>query len=332
MSVSTAGRRARPAFPAALLSSVLSAVLAFGLSACGVGAGNSGGVGDARETSFDTALDALPKADAVPPAADARDVSFAGYVGDVTPVTTDAAPALPVNLTDADGEDVTVTDVSRIVPLDISGTISRTLAGLGLRDNIVGRSVSSMEPSLADLPVVTHGGHSISAEAVLNLDPTLIILNDSIGPEDAVQQIRDAGVPVVKLEDPEYTEESVRESITTVADVVGLSGEGRTLADRAADEADRARSAIGDLASGATGGTPLPSETWPLAPPAALPCAPLSSTPAGTEGCSTFSAPTPAPVSSSRGSGRSTWPRRTASRTWLRRTRRHWRNLTPTSS
>lgn len=257
MSVSTAGRRARPAFPAVLLSSVLSTVLAFGLSACGVGAGNSGGVGDARETSFDTALDALPKADAVPPAADARDVSFAGYVGDVTPVTTDAAPALPVNLTDADGEDVTVTDVSRIVPLDISGTISRTLAGLGLRDNIVGRSVSSMEPSLADLPVVTHGGHSISAEAVLNLDPTLIILNDSIGPEDAVQQIRDAGVPVVKLEDPEYTEESVRESITTVADVVGLSGEGRTLADRAADEADRARSAIGDLASGATGGTPL---------------------------------------------------------------------------
>lgn len=251
MSVILSGRRRRP------LAAVTALLLTVGLTACGVGSDNGGSVGDAEETSFDAAVGDFPTADDVPTASGSRDVSYAPYVGDVTPVTEDADPALPVSLTDADGNDVSVDDVSRIVPLDISGTISRTLAGLGLRDNIVGRSVSSMEPSLADLPVVTHGGHSISAEAVLNLDPSLIILNPSIGPEDAVQQIRDAGIPVVMMEDPEYGAEAVSESITTVADIVGLPEEGRKLAERAADEADDARSTIRDLADAATDGTPL---------------------------------------------------------------------------
>jgi iron complex transport system substrate-binding protein len=251
MSVFLPGRRRRP------LAAVTALLLTVGLTACGAGSENGGGVGDAEETSFDAAVEDFPTADDVPAASEARDVSYASYVGDVTPVTEDAEPALPVSLTDSDGNDVTVDDVSRIVPLDISGTISRALAGLGLRDNIVGRSVSSMEPSLADLPVVTHGGHSISAEAVLNLDPTLIILNPSIGPEDAVQQIRDAGIPVVMMEDPEYGAEAVSESITTVADIVGLPEEGKQLAERAADEADEARSTIKDLADAATDGTPL---------------------------------------------------------------------------
>ncbi|WP_297005852.1 hemin ABC transporter substrate-binding protein [uncultured Corynebacterium sp.] len=255
MSVILSGRRRRPL--ATVLSVGLTLSLTVGLAACGVGSENGGGVGDAHETSFDAAVEAFPDADAVPAATDTRGVSYAPLVGDVTPVTADPRPALPVSLTDADGVDVTVDDVSRIIPLDISGTLSRTLAGLGLRDNIVGRTVSSMEPSLADLPVVTHGGHSISAEAVLNLRPSLIILNASVGPEDAVRQIREAGVPVVMMEDPEYTPEAVAESITTVADIVGLPDEGRKLAERAGDEAEQARDTIRDLADATTDGTPL---------------------------------------------------------------------------
>lgn len=41
---------------------------------------------------------------------------------DIEPVSTNAQPALPVELTDADGYDVSVTDVSRILALDIYGT------------------------------------------------------------------------------------------------------------------------------------------------------------------------------------------------------------------
>ncbi|HIW92181.1 MAG TPA: ABC transporter substrate-binding protein [Candidatus Corynebacterium avicola] len=246
----------RPARALACL--VLSAtVAATSLTACGVGSQNdSGTAGTAEETSFDSALSAFTEGvggdgeDGDGGDTDPREftgTSTAETVGDVTPAegAEDAEPDLPVELTDADGEDVTVDDVSRIIPLDIYGTISRTLAGLGLRDNIVGRTVSSLEPSLEDLPVVTQGGHSINAEAVLNLDPSLVIVDGSIGPSEAISQLRDSGVSVVKIS-PDHTIDTVGDDINTLASIVGLPEVGKTLAKRSEDEIDQAVEAISD--------------------------------------------------------------------------------------
>jgi iron complex transport system substrate-binding protein len=243
-------RRSTVTIASALLSTTLAAV---SLTACGVGSQNDdGGTTSAEETSFDSALssfeDLTEDGDALPDPRNLEGVSTAETVGDVTPV--DGAddedgvePDLPVELTDSDGEDVTIDDTSRIIPLDIYGTISRTLAGLGLRDNIVGRTVSSLEPSLSDLPVVTQGGHSINAEAVLNLNPSLVIVDGSIGPQEAISQLRDAGVSVVKIS-PEHTIDTVGEDISTMASIVGLDEQGDKLAERAEDEIDRAIEAI----------------------------------------------------------------------------------------
>jgi heme ABC superfamily ATP binding cassette transporter, binding protein len=165
---------------------------------------------------------------------------------DIEPVTGKAQPALPVELTDADGYDVTVTDASRILALDIYGTYTKTLSGLGLADNIVGRTVSSTEPNLADLPVVTEGGHNINVEAVLELNPTLLIVDHSIGPRDAIDQIRAAGITTVVME-PERTIDSVGEDITTLGDALGLPDEARELADRSNKEIDEAKEAIKEL-------------------------------------------------------------------------------------
>lgn len=165
---------------------------------------------------------------------------------DIEPVTANAQPALPVELTDADGYDVTVDDTSRILALDIYGTYTKTLTGLGLADNIVGRTVSSTEPNLADLPVVTEGGHNINVEAVLELKPTLVIVDHSIGPRDAIDQIRNAGVTTVVME-PQRTIDSVGEDITTLGDTVGLSDEAQTLAERSIKEIDEAKEAIKNI-------------------------------------------------------------------------------------
>ncbi len=54
----------------------------------------------------------------------------------VTPVDDDAAPDLPVTVMDAEGREVEITDVSRILPIDISGTIAATVFGLGLGGNV----------------------------------------------------------------------------------------------------------------------------------------------------------------------------------------------------
>ena len=56
---------------------------------------------------------------------------------------TTRAPTLPVTVTDAQGTRVTITDTSRILALDVYGTLARTVFELGLGDSVVGRDVST---------------------------------------------------------------------------------------------------------------------------------------------------------------------------------------------
>lgn len=172
-----------------------------------------------------------------------KGISTVESLGDVISVADNPEPALPVVLTDADGFDVTVEDVSRILPLDLYGTYSKTLSGLGLADSIIGRTVSSTEPALADVPVVTQGGHSLNAEAILSLHPSLVIVDHSIGPREVIEQIRNAGIPTVVMQ-PARTLDALGDDIRTIASVVGLPEEGEKLAERSLAEVDEARGAI----------------------------------------------------------------------------------------
>lgn len=165
----------------------------------------------------------------------------------IVPVTDSANPALPVSLTDADGYEVEVTDVSRILALDLYGTYTKTLTGLGLEENIVGKAVSSTEKNLSDVPTVTSGGHDINVEAVLNLKPTLVIVDHSIGPREAIDQIRAAGVPTVVMS-PDRSLEAVGQDIKDVAGVVGLPEDGEKLAARSEAEVAQAKETIAEIA------------------------------------------------------------------------------------
>lgn len=214
-----------------LLRLLLPLLCVVGLTACGV------------QGSY---TDQLPDPENLSDPRSFEGVTEVSDFADIEPVTDNAQPALPVELTDADGYDVTVDDTSRILALDIYGTYTKTLTGLGLADNIVGRTVSSTEPNLADLPVVTEGGHNINVEAVLELNPTLVIVDHSIGPRDAIDQIRDAGVTTVVME-PQRTIDSVGEDITTLGETVGLPDEAQTLAERSIKEIDEAKEAIKNI-------------------------------------------------------------------------------------
>jgi len=174
-------------------------------------------------------------------------ISTVPDMGDVVPVTDNAQPQLPVELTDADGYNVTIKDVSRILALDLYGTYTKTLMGLGLQNNIVGRTVSSTEPALADLPVVTQGGHNINVEAVLQLSPSLVIVDHSIGPREAIDQIRDAGVTVV-VREPTRNIASIGDDIKNLGSVVGLPDEADKLAERSKKDLDADVEAVKKLA------------------------------------------------------------------------------------
>lgn len=113
----------------------------------------------------------------------------------------------------------------RIVSL--SGGITETVVELGLRDNLVGRDVSSDRPEVADVPVVTQG-HDVSAEAVLQLAPSVVLLDARTGPPEAVAALREAGVAVVEIPEA-WSLEQVPARVRAVAAAVDRRADGQTL-------------------------------------------------------------------------------------------------------
>ncbi|GAA2974967.1 heme/hemin ABC transporter substrate-binding protein [Actinokineospora diospyrosa] len=179
-----------------------------------------------------------PPLSAVTPVADPRTHSGPTTAlvaqDDVVPVDT-PTPQLPVTLTDFQDTRVTVTDVSRILALDVSGTLAATVFGLGLGDRVVGRDISTGFPAAQHLPLVTVNGHQLNAEAILRLRPTVVLTDTTLGPWDAVLQLRDAGVAVVVL-DPKRAMETNVPIVHAVAKALGVPAAGELLGRRMENE------------------------------------------------------------------------------------------------
>ena len=134
----------------------------------------------------------------------------------------------PLAETDAEGTDVTVTDASRILPIDISGTIAATVFALGLGDNVVGRDSSTDLAGTEDLPVVTNAGHTLNAEAILQLAPTVVLTDATLGPKEVRQQVRDAGIAVVVVSDDRRLD-TTDDLIAEIAAALGVPSRGDAL-------------------------------------------------------------------------------------------------------
>lgn len=134
---------------------------------------------------------------------------------------------LPVTVTSADGRQVTVTDVSRILPL--RGNISEIVFALGLGDRVVGRDISATAPEVEDLPLVTRA-HDVTAESVLSLRPTVILADTDTGPPEALEQIRNVGVPVIVFDVPTEVAD-IDDRVLDIASALGVSEVGAQVAD-----------------------------------------------------------------------------------------------------
>jgi iron complex transport system substrate-binding protein len=143
----------------------------------------------------------------------------------------DGAQSLPATVVDSQGTPVTVADTTRILTLDIYGSLSRVVFELGLGDSVVARDTSSGFPEARDLPVVTENGHDLNAEAILDAAPTVIITDTSLGPWDTILQMRDAGIPVVVV-DSHRSLESIGSLTQQIADALGVPQRGAALAER----------------------------------------------------------------------------------------------------
>lgn len=157
-----------------------------------------------------------------------------GVTGSIAEPAIKATPQLPVTVNSDDGRRVKVTDVSRIIPLWDS--LAEITFALGLGANVVGRDTSTTFAQAKKLPVVTQA-HDITPEAVLSLRPTLLLADEQTGPEEALRQIRDIGIPVVVFRRPTKVSE-IGPQIQDVADALGVSEVGRSIAAKATAEID----------------------------------------------------------------------------------------------
>ncbi|MET2011370.1 ABC transporter substrate-binding protein [Microbacterium chocolatum] len=164
-------------------------------------------------------------------------------------------PVLPASVTDAEDRRVTVTDIERILPVDISGTIAATVFGLGLGDRVVGRDASTEFPGTEDLPVVTDSGHTLNAEAILELAPTVMLTDTSIGPKEVRQQLRDAGIAVVVISG-EHRLDTADDLVHEIATALGVPDRGDALAARVLADLDAAVTEIAEVAPDAASDRP----------------------------------------------------------------------------
>jgi iron complex transport system substrate-binding protein len=133
----------------------------------------------------------------------------------------------------ADGVATTVGDTSRIVSL--TGDITEIIFELGLGESVVAVDITTTFPPEAE-ELKSSGnnvgfGQALAAESVLRYEPTLVLGDESIAPTETIEQLRDAGVPVIILE-YQTTLPGVEEKISQVAAILGVPEAGEELARR----------------------------------------------------------------------------------------------------
>ena len=141
----------------------------------------------------------------------------------------------------------------RIVSL--FGDLTEIIYELGAGHLVVGRDASSIYPAEAELLPNLGFTQALSAEGVLALEPTLVIGNQTAGPSEVLEQIRDAGVEVVIIDSPS-TFDAMGLKIRAVGVALGI--EERAEAFAAAAEA-RLDAVLADVAARNPEGDARPS-------------------------------------------------------------------------
>ncbi|HEX9854145.1 MAG TPA: ABC transporter substrate-binding protein [Acidimicrobiia bacterium] len=175
-------------------------------------------------------------------------------VATTTPVATaTGAPSTTVvettvaarTFTGIDGVETAVDDTSRIVSLN--GDITEVIYELGLGESVVAVDVTTTYPeeaaALIDRGDTVGLSMQLAPEAVLRFDPTLVIGDQQVAPQEVIDQLRDAGVPVVIIE-TQVTLDGAATKIGQIAEILGVPDEGAELAGRVAAEVEAARALI----------------------------------------------------------------------------------------
>jgi iron complex transport system substrate-binding protein len=135
----------------------------------------------------------------------------------------------------ADGHVVRVGAPERIVTL--GGGLTSTVHALGLGPRLVAVDASSLHPvEVTELPQVGYY-RQVGAEGILAMSPDLVVASADAGPPAAIEQLRSAGVPVVRLDaTPSFA--AAMQRIRDLAALLDRPDEGAALVQAARDARD----------------------------------------------------------------------------------------------
>lgn len=152
--------------------------------------------------------------------------------------------AVAGTLIDASGREVTVEASRRLVA--VGGSVTEIVYALGLGDRLLAVDSTSLYPPAAtELPSVGYM-RQLSAEPILALAPEVVVAIEDSGPAAALNQIRDAGVPVVVIPD-DPSPQGVLAKIDMIAAALGVEAEGRALHDKVAGDLAAVGGAFGEV-------------------------------------------------------------------------------------
>ncbi len=145
---------------------------------------------------------------------------------------------------DATGRTVTIHDSKRVV--SVGGAVSEIVFALGLSDRIIAVDSTSLYPEeLTSKPNVGYM-RQLAAEPILALEPSLVLAIQDSGPPSVLDQLREAGLPVVLIPD-DPSVRGVLDKIERVAEALDEQEKGRALKTRLETELNTLAASVGRL-------------------------------------------------------------------------------------
>lgn len=137
-------------------------------------------------------------------------------------------------------------DTSRIV--SVGGSLTEIVYALGAEKMLVARDQTSVYPEevkkLADIGYM----RQLAPEGVLSVNPSGILLLEGSGPQDTLDVLKKASVPMIVVPET-YTGESVVKKIEVVGKALGLEDKAKTLAAEVSRDIEAAEKTAADHSS-----------------------------------------------------------------------------------
>ena len=152
-----------------------------------------------------------------------------------------AAVSEPRAITGADGVESVVADISRMVVLN--GYVNEIVYALGGGEFVVGNDLSARYPPETQQVAKIGYQRTLNAEAIIALQPTLVLGSVEAGPAFALRQVRETGTPVVILP-ADFTLEGAYRRVELVGEALGAEEEAGKLAQRMRAEVAAAQASV----------------------------------------------------------------------------------------